>query len=728
MSTLLDALRAHVPVVSDDPVDLRAAARDLWPRATLATALGRPSPQPAAVCWPETHEQVCALLTWAQGAGVPLVPYGAGSGVCGGAAGMPGAVVVDLKRMHRILELDPERRVVSAEPGVLGQHLEDWLEARGLATRHSPSSIWCSSVGGWAAARSAGQFSSLYGKFEDMVLGMRVASPRGTHLTGRHCPPGEEDFGPLFMGSEGTLGIITRIDTRVVPLPAHRWLRAYAFPDLEQAWSAMRAVMQAELWPAVVRLYCPVDTRIGGRLGPPKERAAPGLLRRTLGRHVRRLLTSLDELEAVRRRELALGLAAPHALNRIAQALGREVLLILGWEGREEVVRAQVEAALPLLGAGRDLGPEPGEHWYAHRHAVSWKLAPVFERGGFADTMEVAATWSRLGPLYRAVRDALARHAAVMAHFSHAYPEGCSIYFSFAGAGDLDRYDAAWRDALQAVRLAGGTVTHHHGVGALKAEAATLELGNALRVYQRRKAMLDPGGVMNPGRLFGGAPPPQPGPARPSASGPLFALHPQDLLAEVDPWAAPDELEAALARAGFALRLRPGEPLATWLPRWRPSAAERHEQPCFGLQARFSDGAGARLGLAPRSAAGPDLRWGLLRDARVELVEVPVMPLAAPRAAVAIRADRPWSRARDLLAEGWRPAGLVAGDGTLQLEWVGAAAPALAAALAAQAGGELVAPGPLPERAPDLVPAAQGQAGATSHDLLTAPPPEGAHG
>jgi alkyldihydroxyacetonephosphate synthase len=530
------------------------------------------------------------------------------------------------------------------------------------------------------------------------------------------------------MGSEGTLGILTQLDVRVVPLPAHRWLRAYAFPGLDEAWTAMRAVMQAELWPAVVRLYCPVDTRIGGRLGSRRESTAPGPVRRALGARARRLLSGLDHLDAVRRRELSLGLTAPRALNRIAAALGREVLLILGWEGREDVVRAQVQAALQLLVKGRDLGPEPGEHWYTHRHDVSWKLAPVFERGGFADTMEVAATWSRLGALYSGVRAALARHAAVMAHFSHAYPEGCSIYFSFAGAGELDRYDAAWRDALQAVASAGGTVTHHHGVGALKAEAATRELGNAIEVYHRRKARLDPGGVMNPGRLFGPTPVSQPGPPPPVGPGPVFAVHPRDLLAELDPWADPEAIEAALAARGFALRLRPDRPLGAWLPRWRPSAAERHEQPCFGLQARFPDGRAARLGLAPRSAAGPDLRWGLLRDARVEAVEVPLVPSSAPRAAVQIPDADPWARAPDLLAEGWRPWGLSAHAGALRVELTGAAAPALAAALAATSGGIAAPPGPLPARAPDLVYADQGEAGATAHGRLAPLPPEGRHG
>ncbi len=624
MSKLLDAVRRHVPLASEDPLDLLAAGRDLWPRDTLGLALGHLPPSADAVCWPERHDQVQSLLGWAAEAGVPVVPYGAGSGVCGGAVGRPGSVVVDLKRMRRTVHLDRDRLMVTAEPGLLGQHLEDWLEVRGLATRHSPSSIWCSSVGGWAAARSAGQFSSLYGKFEDMVLGMRVATPTGTLNTGMHTPRGEEDLGPLIMGSEGTLGIITQVDIRIVHQAPHRWLRGYAFPDLERAWDAMQAIMQADLQPAVVRLYCPVDTHIGGRLGSEKKAGGPRLSKRVMSSLGSRAFAALESLDALRRRELGAALVAPRLINRVAVGLGQEVMLILGWEGSEPWVDDQVQAALPMLSSGRDLGSEAGEHWYHHRHAVSYKLAPIFERGAFADTMEVATTWSRLPGLYRAVRDALARHTVVMAHFSHAYPEGCSIYFSFAGSGDLERYDATWADALDAARRAGGTVTHHHGVGQLKAKAAARELGNALRVYHRRKEMLDPAGIMNPGRLFDSPPHITRGPPPPRSEGPVHAVHQQDLLAEVDPWAEPGAIQQALRERGLALRVLPDRPLAPWLQAWRVEAFDRHEVPFFGVQARYADDRAARLGVSPRSAAGPDLRWGLLRDARAEMVEVPV--------------------------------------------------------------------------------------------------------
>ena len=154
---------------STDLLDRMAAARDLWPRTTLGAWLGESGPPlPERVLWPEDTEQVEAALRAASEAGVSVTTYGAGSGVCGGATGQAGAWVLDTKALNRIGPMDSQRWVVEVEAGVNGQQLEDWLQARGFTLGHSPSSISCSTVGGWGAARSAGQFSSLYGVFEDM--------------------------------------------------------------------------------------------------------------------------------------------------------------------------------------------------------------------------------------------------------------------------------------------------------------------------------------------------------------------------------------------------------------------------------------------------------------------------------------------------------------------------------------------------------------------------------
>jgi alkyldihydroxyacetonephosphate synthase len=631
----MDALRHLGVPFSTDPLDTGAARRDLWPRATLEAREGRRPPAPAAVVWPRNAREVRATVAWARNAGVPVVPYGAGSGVCGGAAGIAGAITLDLKRMAAVRHFDQDARVVMVEPGMLGQHLEAWLAHRGATIGHSPSSILCSTVGGWAAARSAGQFSSFYGVFDDMLLAATAESPAGPLLGGGWSSPHAEDPLPLLCGSEGTLGIFTSLAIRTWPLAPHRWLRAYAFPHLEAAWDAMRSLMQGPALPFVLRLYDAIDTRIGG---PARKAARAQAPARPGPGWLQRLREAVAEVPALHQHLLEPALALPRFVNRIAGHIGDEVLLVVGFEGQSARVDADVAAAAPVLARGRDLGAAPGEYWYAHRHEVSYKLAPVFAGGGWADTMEVAAPWSRLDGLHKAVRAALGRRALVMAHFSHAYAEGCSIYFSFVGRGGVDVYDATWADGLAAAAEAGGTVTHHHGVGQLKARAATREWGAAARIFQEARAAWDPSGILNPGRVYAPDAAAAMGPPPPAGAGPVYALDATAHLAEVDPAADPAALAQALASRGYALRVPPDRPPAAWLTALRRGAVPHPFTPLFAVQVRFPGGAAARLGPAPRSAAGPDLRWAALRRGHAEMVQLPVVPLGggAPRLALPV--------------------------------------------------------------------------------------------
>jgi alkyldihydroxyacetonephosphate synthase len=278
------------------------------------------------------------------------------------------------------------------------------------------------------------------------------------------------------------------------------------------------------------------------------------------------------------------------------------------------------EAILAKAG-GESMGSAPGEHWYAHRHEVSYKLAPIFERGGFADTMEVAATWSRLPALYAGVREALGRHALVMAHFSHAYREGCSIYFSFAGTGRMDAYDAAWKDGLAAAAEAGGTVAHHHGVGQLKMEAAAKEMAGAAPRFHALKAELDPKGVLNAGRLF----PPVTVPEPPA---PVIGIDEVSCVATLDAQQPAAERDAWLAERGWALRRPTPGPLSATLRQPR----EAWETPVVGASVRTAAGR-IVLRAVPRSAAGPDTRevWPA---ADYETMTVPVVRLDEPAVVV----------------------------------------------------------------------------------------------
>jgi len=260
--------------------------------------------------------------------------------------------------------------------------------------------------------------------------------------------------------------------------------------------------------------------------------------------------------------------------------------------------------------------------------------------------MEVAARWDKLPDLYEQVQAALGRHTAVMAHFSHAYQEGCSIYFSFAGRGSLKTYDATWQAALAAARAAGGTVTHHHGVGTLKAEAAAREAGHSLRIWDEAKTTWDPDNVMNPGRPFPVELPTVDEPEWPAPQGgPVFEINASAGTARVDPSASPDEIQAALATEGLSLRYLPDRPLGVWLGDLGRGVLDCWQTPLFGLQARFPDGTATRIFPAPRSAAGPDLRWALIRRASTEWVEVPVRAMDGD---LVVQANHPHLDPREL--------------------------------------------------------------------------------
>ena len=629
----LDRLRPHVRVETSLPERV-AHARDLWPRATLALAArSELPPLPAAIAWPRSEDEIAAVLRWAEEEQVAVVPYGAGSGVCGAAAGRAGSLVLDLKRMNHIGDIDPVARTVRVQPGVLGQHLEDALERAGWSTRHSPSSIWCSTVGGWAASRSAGQFSSKYGKFEDMVVATRVVSPAGAFGTGAWATG--EDLQPWVVGTEGQLGIFSDLLVRIVPVPRARRLRGWRFESPEAAWEGMRALLQGDLHPAVLRLYDAVDTRLAGKGTATKAKSG--------ARWLDGLRTAVESIPAMREHLLSLPLALPRLLNALAQSVASGCVLISGWEGEPDSMEILSRHGEQLLrdAGGEDLGEGPGEHWYTHRHEVSYKLAPVFERGGFADTMEVAAPWSRLPDLYREVRAALGRHALVMAHFSHVYREGCSIYFSFAGTGRLDVYDAAWRDALAAAGNVGGTVAHHHGIGQMKMEAAARELVGAAPRFHALKARLDTRGVLNPGRLF-------PAVTMPEPPAPEIGVDEVSAMATLDAQQPAAERDAWLGARGWSLRHPTPLALAGCMGR----ARHPWETPILGASVRTPAGR-AVFRPIPRSAAGPDARetWPA---ADYETVTVPVVRLGEP--AVVVDTDDVDARDEACIVRDIRPA------------------------------------------------------------------------
>jgi alkyldihydroxyacetonephosphate synthase len=552
---------------------------------------------------------------------VALVPFGAGSGVCGGIAPREDVVVVDLKRLDRIRALNAEAPLVEVEAGHMGVPFEQALGSAGFTLGHFPSSILCSTVGGWVAARSAGQCSGAYGKIEDMVSALECVTGAGEVVRLRRRQSGP-DLVPLVIGSEGTMAIITSAELRLHPAPACRGFGAWSFPTTADGWQAMRALFQAGLRPAVARLYDPFDAMLAKQGGVKKDitakraRAATGARPRSFGG---------TALRAVLRR--------PGALNELlhsrlaARALGGAMLVVV-FEGTDERAQQGVDEARRLCESmsGAWEGEAPARRWLSHRYSVSYRQAPVFADGAFVDTMEVAARWSKLGDLYESVRRALGERVFVMAHFSHAYPDGCCIYFSFAGSADpglvrelgwdaacAATYDRAWKAALAAAVEAGGTLAHHHGVGRSKAPRLGSELGHGVDVVRSLMKAFDPSGILNPGNLV-----PPPTRAAPSSVSSGSASPPgldrESLLACIDATTDLAAAERELNDDGLSLDLGaafPSGPLGDWLAGGAPGARDRWLDPVdqllAGLEASLPDGRRLVIHPAPRRAVGPDL-------------------------------------------------------------------------------------------------------------------------
>jgi len=353
-----------------------------------------------------------------------------------------------------------------------------------------------------------------------MVEGLKVLTPaqgwleidRATDLAAG------TGFLDALVGSEGTLGLITRVDVRLNPAPVEERYRGLSLQSVTQGLAAMRALMQAGLRPSVLRLYDPLDSWIALRHGagpgqePPRgagENAAWALAAGLL-EPVQDLLDGVGG--AVQRRGLREALKRAGLLNGLVDRLLKRTVLILGFEGREGQAAADMQAALGLLnGLGaQDLGEEPGLAWLKRRYSISFKMSPMFRAGAFVDTMEVATSWSRLEDLYLAVRRAVSPHVFIMAHFSHAYRAGCSIYFTFSGTADtapdmLALYDRVWDLGPRTVLSTGGTLSHPHGVALLKARFLNREVENGAGLYQRFKGLLDPEDLLNPGKLWSAA-------------------------------------------------------------------------------------------------------------------------------------------------------------------------------------------------------------------------------
>lgn len=439
--------------------DIVINTRDWWARTMIAETAGQPATVDGVFVRVSSVEQVQAVMRLAHNAKLPVTISAGRSNVTGAALPLRGGIILDVCGLNRFVSFDRESQIVEVEAGLFGDVFEKTIQHDyGMTMGHWPSSFGISTVGGWIACRGAGQLSTRYGKIEDMVYGLDVVLADGSLITVGNFPRAAmgPDLQQLFIGSEGTLGVIVRARLKLHQLPDYGRAIAYGFKHFSTGLEACRLIMQSGATPAVLRLY--------------------------------------DELES----GVQFGLADSN-------------VLLIADEGAKELVDAGLGISAKICATlGEELDSEQiFEKWLDTRY-LTGKSAEGFKRspGFVSDTLEMIGCWRDLPAIYEEVVNALKAIPGTLAgsaHQSHAYVDGACLYFSLRGEVEVSAragwYRAAW-DAANAVLIKyGATLSHHHGVGLLRAPYMKEALGTAFPLFETIKKAIDPNNLLNPGKL-----------------------------------------------------------------------------------------------------------------------------------------------------------------------------------------------------------------------------------
>ena len=426
---------------------------------------GKIPEQPDVVVYPQDTRQVSEIVKVAAQHRIPVTPWGGGAGSQGGALPVHGGILVDMKKMCKVTEVNALAYTATAEAGIIHQDFEWALNEQGFSTMHFPASIGCSTLGGFLAHRGTGVLSTKYGKIEDLVVNLEVVLPNGDIINTLPVPRNASgpDLNQVFAGSEGTLGIITKATVKIFDEPQCRKYWAYLFGNMHDALEAGRKIMTRRLQPCVIRLY--------------------------------------DEAETV------------HQIHRVLGIEKYGAYLVFGFDGYEDIVDFQLRHARDICEetAIEDLGSECGQKWWDSRYKFFYPPYIMDLPEAFG-TMDTVATYDKVEEIYVGMKAAAEQFPGTkfIAHFSHWYEWGCMMYDRFIvdpayvpedPAEAMAMYNKIWYTCIRVAMEKGGVLNEHHGVGLKMGYLMREQYGSAFQVIQKLKDALDPHRIMNPDKM-----------------------------------------------------------------------------------------------------------------------------------------------------------------------------------------------------------------------------------
>lgn len=446
-------------------IDKLAHSVDYFWLSRMWADRGRRMPEADFIVSPKDAHETSKVMKIANYYKIPVTTWGGGGGTQGGAIPVCGGILLDTKRMDKIYEINEEGMYIECGAGTIYKHLEWAANERGYATMHYPSSLTCSTVGGFLAHRGIGVVSTKYGKIDDMVLQMEVVLPSGDIIYTSPAPKhaAGPDLNQIFIGSEGTYGIITKAQMRIYRQPEARRFRGFLFKDMHGAFEAGREILQ-KFKPSVMRLY--------------------------------------DDAETASLIKKIVGVQKPGAFMNIA------------YEGVKELVDVEEKLLLETFKkyGAEDLGSEYGEKWWKEKITFFYP-GNMMDLPQMFGTMDTIAPYDKIEKIYRAMKNAVESNfpqAKFIAHFSHWYEWGCMIYDRFIIEGKdvpsdpveaMRLHNAVWTLGVRTAIENGGVVNDHHGVGIKLGRLMKEQYGPAMQVFEGLKKSLDPNGILNPFKL-----------------------------------------------------------------------------------------------------------------------------------------------------------------------------------------------------------------------------------